>query len=55
MKSLNDPLEIIFVVLNFVARFRVPNVDHESVNIRDSKFRDAWLPTKITKIGTPSK
>ena len=27
MKSLNDPLEIIFVVLNFVARFRVPNVD----------------------------
>ena len=27
MKSLNDPSEIIFVVLNFVGRFRVPNVD----------------------------
>ena len=50
MKSLNDPLEIIFVVLNFVARFRVPNVDHEGVNIRDSKFRDARVPTKITKL-----
>ena len=48
MKSLNDPLEIIFVVLNFVARFRVPNVDHEGVNIRDSKFRDPRVPTKIT-------
>ena len=47
MKSLNDPLEIIFVVLNFVERFRVPNVDHEGVNIRDSKFRDARVPTKI--------
>ena len=55
MKSLNDPLEIIFVVLNFVARCRVPNVDHEVVNIRDSKFRDARVPTKITKICTPRK
>ena len=55
MKSLNDPLEIIFVVLNFVARFRVPNVDHKGVNIRNSKFRDARLPTKITKISTPRK
>ena len=52
MKSLNDPLEMIFVVLNFVARFRVPNVDHEVVNIHDFKFRDAQVPTKITKIGT---
>ena len=33
-----------------MARFRVPNVDHEGVNIRDSKFRDARVPTKITKI-----
>ena len=56
MKSLNDPLEIIFVVLNFVARIRVPNVDHEGVvNIRDSKFRDARVPMKITNIGTPRK
>ena len=53
MKSFNDPLEIIFVVLNFVARSRVPNVDHEGVNIRDSKFGDALVPTKITKICTP--
>ena len=55
MKSLNDTLEIIFVVLNFVARFRVPNVDHEVVNIRDSKFRDVRVPTKKKKIGTPRK
>ena len=55
MKSLNDPLEIIFVVLNFVARFRLPNVDHGVVNIRDSKFRDSRVPTKITKIATPRK
>ena len=53
MKSLNDdPLEIMFVVLNFVAWFRVPNVDHKVVNIRGSKFRDARVPTKI---GTPRK
>ena len=48
MKSLSDPLEIIFVVLNFVAQFRVPNVDHEVVNIHGSKFRDARVPTEIT-------
>ena len=54
-ESLDDPLEIIFVVLNFVARFRVPNVDHGVVNISDSKFRDSRVPTKITKIGTPRK
>ena len=38
------------MVLNFMARFRVRNVDHEGVNIRDSKFRDARVPTKITVI-----
>ena len=54
-EKLERPLEIIFVVLNFVARFRVPNVDHEGVNIRDSKFRDVRVPTKITKFGTPRK
>ena len=47
MKSLNDPLEIKFVVLNFVAWFRVPNVDNEGVNIRDSKFRDVLVYTHI--------
>ena len=67
MKSLNDPLEIIFVVLNFdpleiifvvlhfVVQFYVSNVDDEGVNIHDSKFRDTQVPTKITKIGTPRK
>ena len=50
MQSLNDPLEIIFVVLNFVARFRVPNVDHGGVNkILNFVMR---APTKIMKIGT---
>ena len=55
MKSLNDPLEIIFVVLNFVAWFRLPNMEHGVVNIRDSKFCDSRVPMKIAKIGTPRK
>ena len=32
MKSLNDPLEIVFVVLNFMTLFRIPNMDDVILN-----------------------